>query len=267
MEITLITTKKGSTFVEDRKLEYLILLSVQATNAPLGSHALAECLHDRGITVSAPTAGRHLGTLEKEGLLEQVNRRGRILTPKGQRRLEELRAECEQAETASELLDRLNRPDLKILLEQVEMRLAIEKEAARLAAIRATDHEIRMIQTYGELLDEVLEDSPHRHSMFHQAMIGRQFHEAIADAAKNQILAITLRLINKDLALRDILVRLRKKDGYVFGGNHWSIAEAIKNRDPDAAGKAMADHINEILVNVRRFLDSAESSETLSGDE
>lgn len=249
--------------MEDKKLEYLTLSSVQAAKSPVGSHALAESLLDRGITVSAPTAGRILGALEKEGLLEQVNRRGRVLTPKGERRLEELRAECEQAETANELLDRLNRPDLKILLEQVETRLALEREAARLAAGRASDHEIKVIQTYAELLDEVLEDSPHRHSMFHQAMIGRQFHEAIAEASKNQILFITLRLINKDLALRDILVRLRKMDGYVFGGNHRSIAEAIRNRDPDASEKAMADHINGIVINVRRFLELNDNQQEL----
>ena len=202
--------------MEDKDLEFQILEIVNAAGSPAGSHYLAQALADRDITVSAPTAGRFLVALEKEGYLEQVKRRGRLLTQKGSIRLEELRSEREQSDTARELIDRLNRPDISILLEQVETRLALEKEAARLAAIRASDHEIRLIETYAELLDEVLEDSPHHHSLFHQATIGRQFHEAVADASKNQILAISLRLINKDLALRDILVRLRKMNGYVF---------------------------------------------------
>ncbi len=246
---------KGEHGVEDTNLEFQILAIVGAAASPVGSHHLAQALADRGITVSAPTAGRFLLVLEKEGSLEQIKRRGRIITRNGSLRLEELRSEREQSETAKKLLARLNQPDVSILLEQVETRLALEKAGAGLAATRASDQEIRMIATYAELLDEVLEDSPHRHSLFHQAMIGRQFHEAVADASKNQILATTLRLINKDLALRDILVRLRKMDGYVFGGNHRSISEAIKNHDPDAAEKAMADHINEIVVNVRRFLE------------
>lgn len=242
--------------MEDKSLEFQILEIVNAAGSPAGSHYLAQTLADRGITMSAPTAGRLLVALEKEGYLEQVKRRGRLLTRKGSVRLEELRSAREQFDTAEELLDRLNRPDVCILLEQVETRLALEKEAARLAAIRASDQEIRMIETYAELLDEVLEDSPHRHSLFHQAMIGRQFHEAVADASRNQILAMTLRLINKDLALRDILVRLRKMNGYVFGGNHRSIAQALRDRNPDAAEKAMSEHISEIVIHVRKALES-----------
>ncbi len=242
--------------MEDKDLEFHVLDILKDTSKPMGSHYLAEALTNRGVVVSAPTAGRFLASLEKEGKLESTNRRGRTITKLGEQELEQIRSKREQAVTAKELLDRLNRPDISILLEQVETRLALEKEAARLAASRATNQEIHMIETYAEILDEVLEESPHKHSLFHQAMIGRQFHEAIADASKNQILSTTLRLINKDLALRDILVRLRKLKGYIFGGDHYSIAKAIKEKNPDAAEKAMKEHIQEIVLNVRKALES-----------
>ena len=64
-------------------LEYNLLNIIEDSVFPMGSNALALKLRGQNITVSAPTVGRSLASLEGEGLLISVENRGRVISEEG----------------------------------------------------------------------------------------------------------------------------------------------------------------------------------------
>jgi GntR family L-lactate dehydrogenase operon transcriptional regulator len=90
-------------------------------------------------------------------------------------------------------------------------------------------------------LDEVLERD-------------RDFHEAIAEAAGNEVLSATLRLVRQDRNIRALLAKIRAEHPqYSLGADHQAIAEAIARNDPGGAEEAMLRHIDNIIGDVRRW--------------
>jgi len=124
----------------------------------------------------------------------------------------------------------------------VEARYYMEINAARLAAQRRTDEDLKLMraavedydQKISKRLDGVQED------MF--------FHLKIASATKNPFFESMLLILLPDL-IRNII------DKKICGDNrgvsamkeHHEILNAIADRDPDAAALAMAAHLDDIL--------------------
>jgi len=124
----------------------------------------------------------------------------------------------------------------------VEARYYMEINAARLAAQRRTDEDLKLMraavedydQKISKRLDGVQED------MF--------FHLKIASATKNPFFESMLLILLPDL-IRNII------DKRICGDNrgvsamkeHHEILNAIADRDPDAAALAMAAHLDDIL--------------------
>jgi DNA-binding FadR family transcriptional regulator len=125
-------------------------------------------------------------------------------------------------------------------LEVMEMRLLLEPAFARLAAMRASlveSDRIRRAATTPKGAD------PNAHDML--------FHKAIAAGARNSLaseLYVILNRVASDDRLRftdsdaDLIPeRVRERDA-----EHLQIAEAIAARDPDAAERAMRDHLTAV---------------------
>ena len=70
-----------------RNSSFEILTAMQDLNTPAGALQLAQILH-----LPSASIGRELLELEKAGLLVKVQNKGRILTPQGERFLEEERS-------------------------------------------------------------------------------------------------------------------------------------------------------------------------------
>ncbi|MFQ8843088.1 MAG: hypothetical protein ACLR8P_21690 [Clostridium fessum] len=77
-----------------------ILTAMQDLNTPAGALQLAQILH-----LPSASIGRELLDLEKAGLLVKVQNKGRILTPQGERFLEEERSRREKMKAANELIE------------------------------------------------------------------------------------------------------------------------------------------------------------------
>lgn len=231
-------------------LEYNLLNIIEDSVSPMGSNALALKLRGQNITVSAPTVGRSLASLEGEGLLISVENRGRVISEEGKSVL--YRHHLQQnlsnaAQNVVKILGSSGHADIKKLIDVVMTRQSLEKKAAWLAAQNATAEEITTICTYGDILDSMLKDVHDSHSKNHQATMGRLFHETIAKASKNEVLSAMIHLVNQDIAARDFLVVLLGQTNYSFGLGHAAIAKAIKNRDPERAMLLSEEHTQKIM--------------------
>ena len=138
------------------------------------------------------------------------------------------------------------RPDdsKKQVLEVFELRMAVEAEAAALAAERATGHQLEEI---GRALVSV-------NAMAHSDKVGvdedMRFHRLIALAANNGLYDKFITFL--EFHIRDQLIVSRGKSkakGRLAGINHEhdAIYEAIRSHDSDAARKAVHAHLRSGL--------------------
>ncbi len=134
-------------------------------------------------------------------------------------------------------LDFLNNDDLHLFL--IEARLIIEPEVARLAAERGTVADIERI---GKFIHE-MEDIVDRHEVGMSTEL--EFHRSIAEATENPVI---MRLVP---VIMDAIVKTYRdaprtsEDHRKAFLEHKSIFEAIAQRDPETATKAMRQHLEK----------------------
>ena len=123
-------------------------------------------------------------------------------------------------------------------LEVVELRLMLEPNFARLAALRASAPEIARIL-------DAASTSPAREP----GEVDLTFHSAVADGSRNNLggaFYAMLRKVGTDARIRiagtqqaaACAAHIERRDR-----QHRAVAEAIANRDPDAAEAAMREHL------------------------
>lgn len=118
------------------------------------------------------------------------------------------------------------------IVDILETRLILERNAVTLACERRTAAEARQIQDRAGVLNAWQDNTA--------------FHVAMADATHNFMLE---RLVRQQIDLSD---QLRQRDRYddpdvveLMRSEHIAIAEAIMNRDPETAGTLVAAHLQQ----------------------
>jgi DNA-binding GntR family transcriptional regulator len=141
---------------------------------------------------------------------------------------------------------KVNLPDLEQLSE---MRLALEGLSARLAAQRATDDDIIVLEALRqEQANTPAEDSRRLFDVDHK------FHQAIAQAAHNKYLAASLERL---FGLSQRLWYLALPGlGFLPSSveKHLDLVEAIQMGDGDSAERIMREHVKEFYAQVRTIL-------------
>jgi DNA-binding GntR family transcriptional regulator len=144
----------------------------------------------------------------------------------------------------------VNVPDLEQLSE---MRLTLEGLSARLAAQRATDDDIVVLEALRlEQASTPAEDSRRLFDLDHK------FHQAIAQAAHNKYLADSLERL---FGLSQRLWYLALPDlGFLPSAVeiHLQLVEAIECKDADRAEQIMRKHVAEFYAQVRETLTALE---------
>ncbi len=139
--------------------------------------------------------------------------------------------------------------DVANLMRCMEFRIALEGEAASLAARRRTEADLAQIERALTELETVMQSGE----------IGveadRQFHVAIASATQNQLFVQAMEVFSeqtlkgmqlaRSLSLRRSAERLR-----LVQQEHIRIFEAIKAEDPMLARDAMRNHIDNARIRV-----------------
>ncbi|MBK1697292.1 FadR/GntR family transcriptional regulator [Rhodovibrio salinarum] len=216
--------------VSDRVAHEIMKMIAAGTLAPgerlPGERQLAEMMNVSRVSVRAA-----LQELKAQGFVSAVQGGGTRIT-------------TAPNNTDSGLL-RLVRADAKNLHELAEIRANIEVWAARRAARAADSAQIAAI---GDALQAMEDPARGGH---HKAEDDYAFHMAIAKATGS---AVYMHLMS---TLQDILEKMfdyhrytliaRPEDDRMLLSHHRKIYDAIRARDPEAAGQAMQTHLDAIV--------------------
>ena len=139
------------------------------------------------------------------------------------------------------------------LLEMLELRAAIEIEAAGLAAIRRSPaQEEAILEAYDEIERLKQDQKP-------TVEADRAFHLAIADSTSNPRFREFLQLVGKQIIPRGVLAEgdtERSSQEYLqqIQSEHLRIARAISDQDEAAAREAMRLHLKGSQQRYRNFI-------------
>jgi GntR family transcriptional repressor for pyruvate dehydrogenase complex len=198
---------------------------------------LADMLH-----VSRTTVREAMAILEGRGIIEV--RRGRNGG-----------AVVKDVVRTKAQLKKLLRANRDQLRDTFDFRVAVESQAARLAAERRTKSDIATLRALMQGLSDVVENTAGligsaRFATFQN--LDSQFHMAIAHAAGSQRLAT---------AILDARSAMFLPVGAVFtdleptaNELHEQVVEAIVDQDAEAAARLMAEHINATRATVEAWL-------------
>lgn len=128
-------------------------------------------------------------------------------------------------------------------VEVLEFRQAIESETAGLAAVKATEEDIKKLE---EILDRM---HIYKEDKKRFAAEDLNFHMTLAEATKNSLI-IQLNYIIKDIlsvSMEDIVETLGYDIGLYY---HQKIIEALKLKDRQKAKEVMEEHIAKTMENV-----------------
>lgn len=146
------------------------------------------------------------------------------------------------------------------LLGLLSFRRGVEVASARLAAINATEEDLRDMRDYFAALHSKDVESTEYASMT------SSFHNKIALASKNQLLKDMLQIIGW-------IITAKMADFLVYKPNvadssyyHYMIFRCIQQRKPDEAAFMMDCHMKLLIETVEEYLCSARRSETAISD-
>lgn len=224
--------------------DYMPLLKeIQASNGPVGASSLCK---RASLKMSQATIGRQLAILEKEGILVKVANKGRVLTEKGLEYIKNRDISNTKSKIAEELVNISFLGKKETLIEIMKIRELLEPYTAAAAAVNATEDDIIEIENLA---------FAHRYALSREKLANEEdlgFHLTIARIGGNQTLYKILQLLLTDNnayiefskagdAQRDLQVK-----------HHFSILNAIKNKDPKASEAAMREHLKNVFEDVIR---------------
>jgi DNA-binding GntR family transcriptional regulator len=134
------------------------------------------------------------------------------------------------------------------VMQIIDVRLVNECYCARLAADRASESELRQLKAVLRSSEAVMRKRDIQQMM----LLDRKFHDLLARAAKNAVLADVLRNLH-ERSLRFWFISLRDPDHHrSIWEQHRMIVDALERRNPDAAELAMREHILSFQSNITR---------------
>jgi len=227
--------------------EYQILKIIGESEAPLGSGTISEKFKAMDIDISEATIGRCLRNLDSRGLTRKAGFQGRYLTAAGEKALQEHQYD-QDLQIKTHYMMRLARAGAKEeLLHILVARRAIEKETCRLAAIKASEEDLKTLKS---IVDRHLENIQKGLS---GAREDTEFHKTIARIGGNKFLAAALDLIRQDGQLSPVFEYIREKVGSTVVTDHKKILQALKKRDPAEAERVMSAHMENVITDVKKY--------------
>ena len=135
-------------------------------------------------------------------------------------------------------------PDRRFLDQMLEFRRLIEPQAARLAALRATDEQIVALEEASRLMAEAGE-SPD--SFLEPDLL---FHTLLLEATRNELLEHMANILTS--VLRALFTYSGRPPGAYAraAAQHGAVVAAIRDRDPDAAEAALLALSDDTTANI-----------------
>ncbi|MEC8553372.1 MAG: FadR/GntR family transcriptional regulator [Planctomycetota bacterium] len=134
------------------------------------------------------------------------------------------------------------------LRSYVELRTAIEVQAARQAAELATDDDITELTSLLKQLDD--EALPYPDAL----ELDFQFHRKLIDMAGNPLMQNMIEVIYEFVLTQMVLTTPSQRENALGRKLHKSILRAIRERNPDAAANAMQQHMQVVIERLKKEL-------------
>ena len=174
-----------------------------------------------------------LRVAQAQGLLEiSRGRRPRVAAP--------------SAGAAAEVIALTLRRSKNKLLDLVAARQGIESQIARFAAMNASDADIEALEKTIEIIDANRSDPV---TCVEQDI---EFHNILVRASENLVFEIMLAPLAQ-LLRESRLETIRKGVDHVIVG-HKAVLEAVRERDPEQAARAMHNHLDLAEADLRQLL-------------
>ncbi|MCS5422353.1 MULTISPECIES: FCD domain-containing protein [Psychrilyobacter] len=225
--------------------DYSILRLLEKHKKPTGASLIKRELKNLKINISEATIGRILFDLDNIGFTLKDGYRGRVITDKGKLYLNNLQRKKDRREKGELFLSALNIQEIDRLLEALEARKVIESQMAKFAAAKSN------IQTKKDF-KRIIESHEKMVKNLTEYEYNIPFHKYIATLAGNKILELMLQMVVEDTRFTPALKKIEKNLGMKTIEEHKNIAHAIIEKNPEAAEKAMADHIDSLIVKVKK---------------
>lgn len=132
------------------------------------------------------------------------------------------------------------------LLSYVELRTAIEVQAVRQAAERASDEEIAELASLLQQLDD--DNLPYPAAL----ELDFQFHRKLIDIAGNPLMQNMMEVIYEFVLTQMARTTPSQRENQVGRRLHSAILKAVRDHDPDAAAIAMQRHMQAVLKRLER---------------
>jgi GntR family transcriptional regulator, transcriptional repressor for pyruvate dehydrogenase complex len=151
-------------------------------------------------------------------------------------------------------------PDAESIERLFEFRSTLEVETARLAALRRGDNELAAIVAAAEATAGALDSG----DWGEFGAADNAFHAAVARASGNPYLEVAVATARE--MQQGVVSLISDRAGSVASAvvHHHAIVEAISSRQPDAAGRAMSDHIAYTANAVTQTIPSSIPDATVS---
>lgn len=134
------------------------------------------------------------------------------------------------------------------LRSYVELRTAIEVQAARQAAELATDDDITELTSLLKQLDD--EALPYPDAL----ELDFQFHRKLIDMAGNPLMQNMIEVIYEFVLTQMVLTTPSQRENALGRKLHKSILRAIRERNPNAAANAMQQHMQVVIERLKKEL-------------
>jgi GntR family transcriptional repressor for pyruvate dehydrogenase complex len=140
------------------------------------------------------------------------------------------------------------------IFEHFEVRLLIDPAAARYAAKNADENDIRK-------LEEVCADFQRKADDENRAGLikcDEEFHTLLSKSTRNRTLYMVMKTMAKSLPegwITSLHIPGRVEKTII---EHRNILEAIKNKDVEGAEKAMKEHLNNALEDIRKSMQDSQ---------
>lgn len=225
---------------------YSILKLLEKHKKPTGASLIKRELKNLKINISEATIGRVLFDLDNTGFTLKDGYRGRVITDKGKLYLNNLQRKKDRRKKGELFLNALDIQEIDILLEALEARKVIESQMAKFAAEKSN------VQTKKDF-KVIIESHEKMIKNLTEYEYNTPFHKYVATLAGNKILELMLQMVIEDTRFTPVLKKIEKSLGIKTIEEHKNIALAIINKDPEVAEKAMADHIETLIVKVKKI--------------
>lgn len=228
----------------------LITLTLLAeSDQPVGARRLSEVFRSNGVDVAEATAGRCLSELDELGWTRSRGKKGRTLTEAGRRHLVELRLRDRLSEAGSLIAAAGELTRSEDIVDLLYARRAVEPEAARLAASRATCEELDQI-------DAAAEGCACSEGV-HMIRFSRSFHRLLTQACHHRMLSAVAELLLETNERPNDRFELHRRSTAVgaytqLKQDHRDIVAALKRRDAAEAERLTREHIDRMISVARK---------------